>query len=180
MFRNDRATALKYYEANWKLARAACWRFRSLISHLLPREDWNQIAALCFWRACLTYNSTRGKLSTWAYRIANQDAPAEFAKYIFRPHTSRLLLDHDRFLDTLDPTPTSLGIESNLDELVDAAEWWSRLDDYLTIRQADTIRRRCKGESQTEIARMVGTSRQNIEQAERTAMTKLRKKAHLV
>lgn len=133
-FPNNRATALTYFESNLGLAFSAFGRYRHLIGPRLPRDDYDQIALYSFWFACLTYESDRGRLSTWCYQVAKTFGLRELLRYMLPEFSScdpALLLapsPWDRLDDQLDGATLFAVLEDSCKDQPLSAKEGGQLD----------------------------------------------------
>ena len=135
----------------------------ALVYHVLHKkfpmsrfdDDFQQIARLSLWRACLRYDETKGKFSTYAVPAIENEIKRELRKMSRKPIETSL----DALIRDADELTISEVCMSEQDvEFIDTAF----VDKELTYRQKRILSLLYDGIAQADIAREVGISQQMI------------------
>lgn len=120
-------------------------------------EDFQQIARLGLWKACLRYNETKGKFSTYAVHAIENEIKRELRKMSRKPRVislDALIRDTSDDADRLTISEICIG-EQDIG-FVDTI--W--VDKELTYRQKRILSLLYDGMVQADIAREIGISQQ--------------------
>ena len=148
----------------------------ALVYHVLHKkfpmsrfdDDFQQIARLGLWKACLRYDETKGKFSTYAVPCIANQIKMELRKMGRKPievSLEALVKDADENSETLTISGMLIG-EQDVG-FVDTI--W--VDKELTDRQKRILSLLCDGMVQADIAREVGISQTMVSRE----VTKIRK-----
>ena len=135
----------------------------ALVYHVLHKkfpmsrfdDDFQQIARLGLWKACLRYDETKGKFSTYAVPAIENEIKMELRKKSRKP--IEISLD-DLIRDTSDDTDglTIFGICMGDQDVGFVDTIWA--DKELTERQKRILNLLYKGMVQDDVAREIGIS----------------------
>ena len=118
-------------------------------------DDFKQIARLGLWKACLRYDETKGKFSTYAVPAIENEIKRELRNISRKPIETSL----DALIRDADELTISEVCMSEQDvEFIDTAF----VDKELTYRQKRILSLLYDGIAQADIAREVGISQQMI------------------
>ena len=135
----------------------------ALVYHVLHKkfpmsrfdDDFQQIARLGLWKACLRYDETKGKFSTYAVPAIQNEIKMELRKMSRKPIETSL----DALIRDADELTISGVCMSEQDvEFIDTT--W--VDKELTYRQKRILSLLYDGMVQTEIAKEIGVSQTMI------------------
>ena len=139
----------------------------ALVYHVLHKkfpmsrfdDDFQQIARLSLWRACLRYDETKGKFSTYAVTAIENEIKRELSKMSRKPRVISLdALIKDASDDTDGLTISGICMGEKDIGFVDTI--W--VDKELTDRQKRILGLLYDGMVQTEIAKEIGISQTMI------------------
>ena len=140
---NDRETALKYFDENYKLIFFTLNRF---YPNNANDEDYQQNAAIGLWKACLYYDPEKSTFSSYAVNSIKNEIADTIRRASFQcrnPKDNLVCLEHGDWIPE---------IETRL-------VWAKRPKEILTARQLEILILTSQGMSVRKIGEIIGVSR---------------------
>ena len=166
----EREDALKLYEENEKLVGFTLYKY---YPELLPDDDARQEACLGLWKACLTFDSTRGTFATYAVRIMRNDIIIYLKGQQKAGRLKSVSLstpievdDETRTIADMVPAPPDDPLEIDL----------SAVYKVMTDKQKDILRCLLDGKNLRETAQELGVTTQAVSYARKFIAAKLIRK----